>query len=125
MKVRPDGFLPALGAQWLCAALDLLLGERDLSSAPALMSGFGSVLDHPNTRAFASAAFSLRQMGVDVGSEIQLRHAVHDAVAWEGEHRGDSDYAEPPYEIDVERANYPFRRRVPPNDPSLRDMARH
>jgi hypothetical protein len=37
MKVRPDGFVPALGAQWLCAALDLLLGERDLSNAPALL----------------------------------------------------------------------------------------
>ena len=100
MKVRPDGFVPALRAQWLCAALDLLLGERDLSNAPALLSGLGCVLDHSYARVFAKAAFSLRQMGVDVGSEIQLRHAVHDAVAWEGERRGDPDYAEPPYEID-------------------------
>ncbi len=114
--------MPALGAQWICAAIDQLLGEHDLSNVPALMSGFGSVLDHPNARAFAAAAFSLRQMGVDTASEIQLRHAVHDAVAWEEERGGDPDYAEPPYEIDAERPNYPFRRRVPANDPSLRAM---
>jgi hypothetical protein len=122
VRAKPQGFVPALAAHWLCAAFDLLLGEQDLSNAPALMSGFGSLLDHPNARSFAAAAFSLRQMGVDAASEIELRHIIHGALSWEEEHRDDPGYVEPPYEIDAERPNYPFRRRIPVNDPSLRGM---
>ena len=98
-------------AQWLCAAVDRLLGERNLSRVPALMSGYGSVLDHPAIGRFARAAAALRQLGVDVGSTIQLRQAVHEAVIWEESHRDDDDYEEPPYAIAAEAAGYPFRRR--------------
>lgn len=111
MKVKPSAFKPVLGAQWLCAAADVLLGERDLSNVPALMSGFGSILDHPRTQAFATAAFALRQMGVGASSEIMLRQMVHDAAVWEEAHRDDDDYVEPPYEIDPEKQSYPFRKR--------------
>lgn len=123
MRTKPDGYMGVLGAQWLCAAADVLLGERDLSNIPTLMSGFGAVLDHPNARAFASAAFALRQMGVTASSEIQLRQTVHDAVGWEDEHELDDGYVEPPYEIDPERPNYPFRRR-PGTDHIISDMVR-
>lgn len=121
MRIKPDGFSPMLGAQWLCAAVDVLLGERDLSNIPALMAGYSSILDHPNARAFAAAAFSLRQMGVTAASEIQLRQTVHNAVAWEDEHQHDPDYVQPPYIIDPEQPNYPFQRR-PGIDHIVTDM---
>lgn len=111
MRVRPATYKPVLGAQWLCAAADVLLGERDLSNVPALMSGFGAVLDHASTQKFAPAAFALRQMGVGASSEIMLRQLVHDAAVWEEAHREDDDYIEPPYQIDPEKQSYPFRRR--------------
>jgi hypothetical protein len=112
MRVPPAGFRPSLRAQWLCAAVDLLLGEASLARVPALMSGCASVTDHPVTARFAPAAFALRQVGVEVGSEIHLRQAVHDAVIWEEEHRNDDDYEEPPYEIAADAAGYPFRMRA-------------
>ncbi len=123
MRTKPEGYVGALAAQWLCAAVETLLGERDLSNVPTLMSGYGSVLDHPNARAFAAAAFSLRQMGVTASSEIQLRQTVHDAIGWEEAHELDDDYAQPPYEIDPERPNYPFRRRSG-TDHVVADMVR-
>jgi hypothetical protein len=125
MRVRPNGFTTSLRAQWLCAAVDRLLGGSDLSCIPALMSGFGSVVDHPATAEFGPAAFALRQLGVSVASEIQLRQAVLDAVSWEDEHREDPDYSEPPYEIHAERDGYPFRRRPGTErvvDAMVRDM---
>jgi hypothetical protein len=111
VRDKPKGFKPAIGAQWLCAAVEVLLGERDLSNVPALMSGFCSILDYPRASDFAPAVFTLRQMGVAAASEIQLRQAVHDAVGWEDEHQHDDDHVEPPYEIDPELPHYPFRRR--------------
>lgn len=124
MRQRPKNFASPLGIQWICAAVDMLLGQQNLANVPTLMSGFSSVADHPNANAFSAAAFSLRQLGVSVASEIQLRQAIHDALAWEEEHRDDDDYVEPPYEIHAERSGYPFRRRVPATDPSVAAMVR-
>jgi hypothetical protein len=119
LRVKPAGFVGALGAQWLCAAMDLLLGESDLRHAPALMSGFGSVLDSATASRFASAATALRLLGVAASSEIQLRQLAYSAVGWEEDHRDDPGYREPPYSIDVSDPRLPFRRRVPIDDPDL------
>ena len=80
MRESPAAFISATRVQWLCAALDVLLGQPDLSNVPALMSGYGSVTDHPSTGGFGAAAFSLRQLGLSVASDIQLQQAVFDAV---------------------------------------------
>lgn len=122
MRVRPAGFVGSLGAQWLCAALDVLLGERELRNAPALMSGFGSVLDSAVADRFAPAATALRLLGVVAASEIQVRQLAYSAVGWEEDHRDDPDYREPPYRIDVSDPRLPFYRRVPHDDPDLAAM---
>ena len=122
MRSKPDGFVQALGAQWLCATLDLLLGETDMSNVPALMSGFGSILDHPRVGDAARALFSLRQLGVAPASDIQLRQFVYDAVGWEHDNRDAPGYVEPPYRIDAERVGFPFVRRVRPDDPTVAAM---
>ena len=111
MRQRPASFRTALRAQWLCAAADRLLGLDNLSAVPALLSGFGSVLDHPAMGRFAQAATALRLLGVSAGSDIHLRQAVQDALSWEDDHRDDDDYGEPPYAIDPLRRNLPFRLR--------------
>lgn len=122
MRTSPAGFVPQLGAQWLCAAMDLLLGQRDLAFAPALMSGFGSILDASALDRFGPAVVSLRQLGVMAASETQLRQLVHAALAWEEDHRLDAGFVEPPYAIDAERQRFPFRRRVREDDPVLQGM---
>ena len=111
MRTRPDGFVGALRAQWVCAAAHHFLGEATLSNIPALLSGFGSCADRPGLDDFARAAFSLRQLGISVGSDITLRQAVHDAAIWEEENRHEPDYAEPPFRIDAERPGFPFALR--------------
>lgn len=111
MRERPQSFKSIPAAHWICAAVDRLLGERDLANVPALMSGFGVVLDHPRAQAFAPAAFALRHLGVDAASEIMLRQVVHDALLWEETHREEDDFVEPPYEIDLEDPRYSFRLR--------------
>jgi hypothetical protein len=111
MRASPAIFYSTTRIQWLCAALDVLLGQTNLSNVPALMSGYGSVTGHPSSGRFAAAAFSLRQLGLSVASEIQLRQAVLDAVLWEDEHHEDTDYSEPPYEIMAHQEGFPFRRR--------------
>lgn len=119
MRRQPDGFVGSLGAQWLCAAMDILLGERDLRDAPSLMSGFGSILTTDTAERFAPAATALRLLGVMAASEIQVRQLVYSAVTWEEDHRGDAGYREPPYRIDVSDPRFPFHRRVPTDDPDL------
>lgn len=119
MRARPGAFVGSLGAQWLCAAMDLVLGAKHLREAPALMSGFGSVLDSSALEGFASPATALRLLGVSAASEIQLRQLVYSAVAWEEDHRDLPDYREPPYRIEVSDPRFPFYRRVPEDDPDL------
>ena len=111
MRTRPDGFTGNLRVQWVCAATHHFLDERTLENIPALLSGFGSCLDRPGLADFAAAAFSLRQLGVSVGSGIQLRQAVHDAAIWEEDNRRKPDYVEPPFRIDAEHPGYPFTLR--------------
>lgn len=48
MRSKPDEFIQALGAQWICAVMDRIFGQSNLANVPALMSGFGSLLDHPS-----------------------------------------------------------------------------
>lgn len=124
MREAPPNFRVELGAQWLCAAVDFLLGERDLRHVPALMSGFGSVLESPAIERFAPAATALRLLGVVAASEIQLRQLVYAAAGWEEDHRHEADYAEPPYAIDLSTSQLAFRRRVPADDPILAAMVR-
>lgn len=111
MRRMPDGYTGDLRVQWICASVHYFLGESTLESIPALLSGFGSCLDRRGIEDFAAAAFSLRQLGVSVGSGIQLRQAVHDAAIWEEDNRLEPDYSEPPFRIDAERLGYPFRLR--------------
>lgn len=108
MRTRPPDFIGELRIQWVCAAVHAFLGEGTLANVPVLMSGFGSALDRPGVERFSTAAFALRQMGVSVGSDIQLRQAVHDAVIWEEDNRNRQDFVEPPFRIDVENPAYPF-----------------
>lgn len=119
MREKPSGYSKAASVQWLCAAVERLLGRSSLADVPALMAGYGSVLDHPNASAFARAAFSLRQMGMVVSSDASLRQAVYDMQQWEAERGNDDDFIEPPYEVDPECPGIPFRRRVPDDDPSI------
>ncbi len=122
MRTRPDGFIGDQRVQWVSAAVHFFLGERTLDSIPALLSGFASCLDRPGLDFFARAAFSLRQLGVSVGSGIQLRQAVHDGAIWEEDNRTKADYVEPPFRVDAERAGYPFVLR-PGADLEARRMA--
>ncbi|MDJ0388290.1 hypothetical protein QMO56_09205 [Roseomonas sp. E05] len=79
---------------------------------PALMSGYGSVMDRTGMADFARAAWSLRQLGVSVASDIQLRQAVLDAVTWEADARAErDDFRELPFEIDAEHRRHRFRLR--------------
>ncbi len=112
MRTRPDGFIGDLRIQWVCAAVHAFLGECTLANVPALLSGFGSAIDRPRLGSFAAAAFALRQLGVSVGSNIQLRQAVHDAVIWEEDSRRQPDFVEPPFSIDPEDPAYPFVLRA-------------
>lgn len=122
MRAHPKSFVGALGAQWLCAAMDVLLDAKHLRDAPALMSGFGSILDSSALERFSPAATALRMLGVVAASEIQLRQLVYSAITWEEDHRDLPDYREPPYRIDVSDPRFPFHRRVPLDDPDLRAM---
>lgn len=122
MRVRPADYRKAVGVQWLCAAVDRLLGAGNLADVPALMTGYGSILDHPNASPFARAAFSLRQMGMVVSSDASLRQAVYDMQQWEAENAEEDGFIEPPYEVDPESPGIPFWRRVPDNDPSIDAM---
>ncbi|MBJ6125402.1 hypothetical protein [Microvirga splendida] len=122
MREKPAEYRKAVAVQWLCAAADRLLGATSLADMPALMTGYGSILDHPNASAFARAAFSLRQMGMVVSSDASLRQAVYDMQQWEAESAEDDGFIEPPYEVDPESPGIPFHRRVPDNDPSIDAM---
>lgn len=122
MRTPPSGFSQVLAAQWLCAAVHAHLGERDLRNIPALMSGFGSVLDSAAVARFAPAATALRLLGVLAASEIQVRQLAYAAVGWEDDHRTDADYLEPPFAIDITTPELRFRCRVPQDDPRLAQM---
>ncbi|MXP63907.1 hypothetical protein E0493_11180 [Roseomonas sp. M0104] len=111
MRVQPEGYTNSLRIHWLCAALHHLLGKHDLEGVPALMAGFGSVLDHPAMGNFATAAHSLRLYGLSVGSDLNLRQAVLDALAWEEEREDDDDYREPPFRIDAGHRHFAFHLR--------------
>ena len=108
MRTRPGGFVNDLRVQWVCAAVHAFLGEQSLANVPALLSAFASTLDRPGMEQFSAAAFALRQMGVSVGSDIQLRQAVHDAAIWEEDNRHRPDFVEPPFRVNAENPAYPF-----------------
>lgn len=121
MRIRPEGFSSVLAVQWLCAAVDRLLGLSELADIPALLTGFGSVADHPATSPFTRAAFSLRQLGVSYSSESELRQAVYDFLTWEENQREESEnYVDQPYRIDPRSRRLSFVRAAG-NDPRIVD----
>jgi hypothetical protein len=111
MRLAPDAFEQRLGIQWLCAAMDQILGLRYLAEAPVLLSGFGSITDSAAAKAFATAAFNLRQLGVELTTESALRYAINAALEYERERGGSPEYVEPPYALDADAKNMPFRLR--------------
>lgn len=111
MRRAPDTFELRLGIQWLCAAMDQILGLRNLAEAPALLSGFSSLNDSVAGKKFATAAFNLRQLGVDLTTESALRYAINAVQEYEREKGGQPDYVEPPYVLDADTKNMPFRLR--------------
>ncbi|CAN7391286.1 hypothetical protein LJR098_003338 [Rhizobium sp. LjRoot98] len=123
MRVLPDGFAHVLAVQWLCAAAETFLGVTDLVDIPPLLTGFGSVTDHPNVAAFSRAAFSLRQLGVSYTSESDLRQAVYDFMTWDEARRDDDNgYVDQPYLIDPRSRRIAFRRTAG-NDPRISEWA--
>lgn len=123
MRTRPDGFSNVVAVQWLCAAVETFLGMRDLADVPVLLTGFGSITDHPGTAPFARAAFSLRQLGVSFTSESDLRQAVYDFMTWdEGRREDDEGYVDQPYVIDPRSRRITFRRAAGA-DPRIAEWA--
>lgn len=57
MRKPPDDFDHTLRVQWVCAALHAFLGKHELTGAPALLSGYRSVLRHPAVAPITQAAF--------------------------------------------------------------------
>ncbi|MGF6430868.1 MULTISPECIES: pPIWI_RE_Z domain-containing protein [Bradyrhizobium] len=123
MRKPPDDFDHALRVQWVCAALHAFLGKHELAGAPALLSGYRSVLRHPAVARIAQAAFQLRQMGVSLVSDAALRDAITDWSNWEVENRGKGDYVEPPFKIDLD-ARMSFHLRVRTDDPGYVAMVK-
>jgi hypothetical protein len=97
------------------------LGKQELRGAPALLSGYRSILDHPALEGFALPAFNLRQMGVSVLSDATLREAISDCATWEAENRSEPDYVEPPFAIKLDE-RLSFSLRVRQNDPAYVSM---
>jgi pPIWI RE three-gene island domain Z len=117
MREQPANFIPALRAQWIACVMHDLLGMDRLSAAPALLSGFRSVTDHPALREARHAIRNLRLIGVNIESDAHLQEAVTEARAWEEDHRSDDDYAEPPFEISTDPSTgFAVRGRVPKTD---------
>jgi hypothetical protein len=117
MREQPTNFIPALRAQWIACVMVDVLGLGGLSAAPALLSGFRSVTDHPALREAKRVLRNLRLMGVNIESDAHLQEAVMEARVWEEDHRSDDDYVEPPFEISTDPSTgFAVRERVSKND---------
>jgi hypothetical protein len=117
MRVAPDGFRPALRAQWMACVMHDILGLRSLAGAPALFSGYRSIVTHPALADARVALRNLRLLGVNIESEAHLQEAVTEARAWEEDHSSADDYVEPPFEISTDPGNgFAIRERVRRDD---------
>lgn len=95
-----------------------LLRLTQLRGAPALLSGYRSITDHPALDQARAALRNLRLMGISIESDAHLQEAVTDARSWEEEHTRDDDYSEPPFEISIDPAtDFSIRERVSRSDP--------
>ena len=117
MRVPPEGFIPALRAQWMACVMHDLLGLSALSGAPALFSGYRSIVRHPALQNARRALRNLRLLGVNIESETHLQEAVMEARAWEEEHSSEDSYVEPPFEISTDPGTgFALRERVRRDD---------
>lgn len=117
MRVAPEGYKPALRAQWMACVMHDILGLRSLAGAPALFSGYRSIVTHPALAEARVALRNLRLLGVNIESEAHLQEAVTEARAWEEDHSSADDYVEPPFEISTDPGTgFPIRERVRRDD---------
>jgi hypothetical protein len=117
MRVAPDDFRPALRAQWMASVMHDILGLRSLAGAPALFSGYRSIVMHPALASARTALRNLRLLGVNIESEAHLQEAVMEARAWEEDHSSADDYVEPPFEISTDPGTgFAIRERVRGDD---------
>jgi hypothetical protein len=113
MRSFPSNFVPALRAQWMASVMYDILGLDRLSGAPALLSGYRSIVRHAALRDARTALRNLRLLGVNVESDAHLQEAVIEARAWEEDHSSDEDYNEPPFEISTDpETGFHIRERV-------------
>ncbi|KAH2820373.1 hypothetical protein KXV85_003283, partial [Aspergillus fumigatus] len=66
---------PALRAQWMACVMHDILGLRSLAGAPALFSGYRSIVTHPALAEARVALRNLRLLGVNIESEAHLQEA--------------------------------------------------
>ncbi|MBX9679821.1 MAG: hypothetical protein K2X38_13750 [Gemmataceae bacterium] len=100
-----------------------IIGLKRLSGAPAILSGYRSVVRHPSLREATTALRNLRLLGVNIESDAHLQEAVTDARAWEEDHASDDDYREPPFEISTDpTTGFSIRERVSRNDARRQGM---
>jgi hypothetical protein len=94
-----------------------LLGLSALSGAPALFSGYRSIVTHPALQNARRALRNLRLLGVNIESEAHLQEAVMEARAWEEEHSSEDSYVEPPFAISTDPGTgFALRERVRRDD---------
>jgi len=94
-----------------------ILGQRSLAGAPALFSGYRSIVTHPALADARVALRNLRLLGVNIESEAHLQEAVTEARAWEEDHSSEDDYVEPPFEISTDPGTgFAIRERVRRDD---------
>ena len=117
MRVPPEGFTPALRAQWMACVMHDLLGLSTLSGAPALFSGYRSIVRHPALENARRALRNLRLLGVNIESDAHLQEAVMESRAWEEDHSSEDSYVEPPFEISTDPGTgFALRERVRRDD---------
>ena len=123
MREAPAAFVPALRAQWIACIVHDILGMKQLSGAPAILSGFRSILRHPSLREARTALRNLRLLGVNIESDAHLQEAVTEARAWEEDHSSDDDYREPPFDISTDpTTGFSIRERVARDDLRRKEM---
>jgi hypothetical protein len=123
MRSAPSSFRPPLRAQWMACVMHDILGLDRLSGAPALLSGYRSIMRHPALRNARTALRNLRLLGVNIESDAHLQEAVTEARAWEEDHYSDEDYSEPPFEISTDPGTgFAIRERVRRTDGRRQEM---
>jgi hypothetical protein len=100
-----------------------ILGMKQLNGAPAILSGYRSIIRHPTLHDARAALRNLRLLGVNIESDAHLQEAVTEARAWEEDHSADENYCEPPFEISTDpTTGFSIRARVDRNDIRRKEM---